>query len=437
MNNLALRLVLTLAVTLQLVGCAGAGPHDPEPAWPTLDSASEGEQLAIDGLWRIDSEAQPATYRLDSGRMYLHSDFGTDERFGRLRYRAIAQTEPRSFACEKLFRRAGQNHWVTCQLFLEADGTLIEENAAVVELGIEADASLFHPLEPDDEKWFRAQRRSQQLVSRAAAHRPPPPARPPPPSEIPPPPPPSEVVPPVVSQALPFGPYHALVIGAGDYQYLPAVATAEEDADAVASLLEERYGFDVINLRNPGREQLLETLAGLQKSLGPRDNLLIYYSGQGWFSEVDGRCYWFPADALDDDSSNWIANAEITQRLGTMEAKHVMVVVDSCYTDGQRREVGLAEQDRDYHARMSEKRTRVVLSSGGLEPVQAGDGGRHSVFTSAFLEALRENKGVLDGAGLYSEIQRLVGSEAIQTPEYADLREAEHEGGDFLFVVIP
>jgi len=79
----------------------------------------------------------------------------------------------------------------------------------------------------------------------------------------------------------------------------------------------------------------------------------------------------------------------------------------------------------------------VVLSSGGVEPVQAGDGGDHSVFTRAFLEVLRDNDGVLDGASLYAQIQDIVSSGAIQTPEYVDLREAEHDGGDFLFVAEP
>jgi hypothetical protein len=438
-KNLALGLILTLAVTRQLAACAGTNPRQPELAWPTLDATVEGKQLAIDGLWQIDHEAHPAKYRLDSGRMYLHSDFASDGRFGRLRYRTIEQTGPRSFACEKLIRRDRQNHWATCRLSLEVDGTLVEENASLPELGVEAGASLFHPLEPDDAEWFRAQRRSHRLVSRMEAHRPPVATHQPPPDEIPipPPPPPPEVVPAVVRQVLPFGPYHALVIGAGNYQYLPAVATAEDDANAVASLLEERYGFEVINLRNPGREQLLAALAKLQKDLGPRDNLLLYYSGHGWFSEVDGHCYWFPVDALDDNSSNWISNSEITKRLRAMEAKHVMVVVDSCYTGGQRHEAGLGDEDRDYHSRMSEKRTRVVLSSGGLEPVQAGNGGQHSVFTSAFLKVLSENEGVLDGANLYSQIQRLVSSKALQTPEYVNLREAEHEGGDFLFLVTP
>jgi hypothetical protein len=440
MRNRTFIFALAFAALVELAGCAG--PRVEKSAWPMLDSTAEGEQLAIDGVWQFASEAHPARYRLDAGRMYLYSNFDSEGRFGMLRYRAIQQIGPRSFACEKLIRVDDRSHWVTCELSLEVDGILIEETAAVPELDIEATANLLHPVEPDDPKWFRAQRYSQELVSRAEAHRPPVRIHRPPPAPIevptlPPTPPPTEVVHSVPKREATFGPYHALVIGVGDYDYLPAVATAEGDADAVASLLEKRYGFEVIKLRNPGRAQLLAALAELQEGLMPEDNLLIYYSGHGWLSDVDGRCYWFPVDALEDDSSNWVANQEITQHLKAMKAKHIMVVVDSCYTDGQRREVGLSENDQEHHSRLAEKRARVVLSSGGLEPVQAGDGGDHSVFTSAFLDVLRGNEGVLDGTSLYSQIQDIVSSGAIQTPEYIDLREAEHDGGDFLFVAGP
>jgi uncharacterized caspase-like protein len=440
MRNRAFIFVLAFAALVELTGCAG--PRIEKSPWPMLDSAALRERLAIDGLWRFASETQPAKYRLDAGRMYLYSDFDSEGRFGMLLYRAIEQIGPRSFACEKLVRVGDRSHWGTCELSLEVDGILIEESAAVPELDIEAAASLLHPVEPDDPKWFRAQRTSYELVSRAEAHRPPARPRRPPPLAIevptlPPTPPPTEVVHSVPKREATFGPYRALVIGVGDYLYLPAVDTAEGDADAVASLLEERYDFEVTNLRNPGREQLLAALAELQEDLAPKDNLLIYYSGHGWLSDIDGRCYWFPVDALEDDSSNWVANQEITQHLKATKAKHIMVVADSCYTGGQPREVGLSENGRDRHSRLAEKRARVVLTSGGLEPVQAADGGDHSVFTRAFLDVLRDNEGVLDGTSLYSQIQDIVSSGAIQTPEYIDLREAEHDGGDFLFVAEP
>ncbi len=60
--------------------------------------------------------------------------------------------------------------------------------------------------------------------------------------------------------------------------------------------------------------------------------------------------------------------------------------------------------------------------------------GGHSVFANAFLAALRENRGVIDGQTLYQTIKRPVVLNADQTPQYSDIRRAGHDGGDFLFV---
>jgi hypothetical protein len=83
---------------------------------------------------------------------------------------------------------------------------------------------------------------------------------------------------------------------------------------------------------------------------------------------------------------------------------------------------------------MAKIRTRVVLSSGGLEPVSDSGGGKHSVFAAQFLNALRNNKDVLDGTQLFDHVRRRVVLNADQTPQYSDIRRAGHEGGDFLFV---
>ena len=82
---------------------------------------------------------------------------------------------------------------------------------------------------------------------------------------------------------------------------------------------------------------------------------------------------------------------------------------------------------------MSKKKARVVLTSGGLEPVEDGTG-NHSVFNKYFIQALNENDGVIDSATLYPRIKRLVMMNAPQTPEYGDIRFTGSEGGDFLFV---
>ena len=82
---------------------------------------------------------------------------------------------------------------------------------------------------------------------------------------------------------------------------------------------------------------------------------------------------------------------------------------------------------------MSKKRSRTALASGGLEPVLDGGGG-HSVFTKAFMDALKENKSVLDGQALFDAIKRPIVVNTDQTPQYSDIRRAGHDGGDFVFV---
>ena len=75
-----------------------------------------------------------------------------------------------------------------------------------------------------------------------------------------------------------------------------------------------------------------------------------------------------------------------------------------------------------------------MLTSGGLEPVADAGGDGHSVFTQAFLAALRDNMGALDGQALFAKVREPVVLAAPQTPEYANLRFAGHDGGDFIFV---
>jgi hypothetical protein len=88
---------------------------------------------------------------------------------------------------------------------------------------------------------------------------------------------------------------------------------------------------------------------------------------------------------------------------------------------------------------MAEKRSRTVLSSGGLQPVLDEGGGNHSVFAKAFLDVLASNTEILDGQRLGLEIAARVSYAAAnvaveQDPQYAPIRYAGHEAGDFLFV---
>ncbi|MEM9175790.1 MAG: caspase family protein [Myxococcota bacterium] len=232
-----------------------------------------------------------------------------------------------------------------------------------------------------------------------------------------------------------FGTYSALVIGVDRYDHLPALGNAVRDARAIGALLEDDYGYDVTTLENPGRAEILQALVALRRRLSERDNLLIYYAGHGWLDPEADEGYWLPRDADREDPTNWISNDTITAQLRALRAKHVMVVADSCYSGKLVRGIKVGTRPTDYYARMAERRARVVMSSGGLEPVYDGGGrGGHSVFAAAFMAALEENDAIVDGSTVFSRIRRPVMTNADQIPEYADIRLAGHDGGDFLFV---
>jgi uncharacterized caspase-like protein len=245
-----------------------------------------------------------------------------------------------------------------------------------------------------------------------------------------------------------FGRYHALVIGNNEYRQLAKLETAVADAQAVADLLKRSYGFKTTLLLNADRYAILSALNALRESLTEDDNLLIYYAGHGELDRVNQRGHWLPVDAEPTSTANWISNIQVTDVLNAMAAKQVMVVADSCYSGTLTRaslaqlDSGLSDKARtEWIKLMAGKRARIVLSSGGVQPVLDSGGGRHSVFAQAFLAALSGNGGVLEGQRLYRTVAQNVASTAAaasveQLPQYAPIKYAGHEAGDFFFVPV-
>ncbi|WP_299440665.1 caspase family protein [uncultured Rhodospira sp.] len=232
-----------------------------------------------------------------------------------------------------------------------------------------------------------------------------------------------------------FGTYHALIIGNQTYRELPDLGTAADDAKVLAEILETQYGFKVRLLLDVGRAEIIEALDAYRNSLGPNDNLLIYYAGHGWLDEGADQGYWLPVNAHLDRRTHWVSNATIRDAVRALRAKHVLVVADSCFAGTLTRSLTVPEAPTPaYLRRMASKRARLAMSSGGLEPVADSVGDGHSPFASAFISTLRDNTGVIDGTNLFAQLRRPVILNTTQTPEYSDIRLAGHEGGDFLFV---
>jgi uncharacterized caspase-like protein len=245
---------------------------------------------------------------------------------------------------------------------------------------------------------------------------------------------------------LSLGSYHALVIGNDGYRQLPRLRTAVNDAREVAKILREHYRFDVTLLTDATRYEILSALNLLREKLTSRDNLLIYYAGHGFLDARNQRGHWLPVDAEPNSTANWIANTDITAILNIMQVKQLLLVADSCYAGTLTRsatgqlEAGLTAQElADVIQKMAQQRSRLVMTSGGVEPVRDSAGGPHSPFAQVFIQVLRESEGPLLGRELFRRLQLRVAAMAErlavpQVPEYAPIQFAGHEAGDFVFI---
>jgi hypothetical protein len=243
-----------------------------------------------------------------------------------------------------------------------------------------------------------------------------------------------------------LGRFYAVVIGNNTYRDAgyPALKTAASDATAVSNLLSDRYGYQTTLLLNSSRLEILTALNEMREKLGPQDNLLIYYAGHGEISANGQQGYWIPSDAAAGNDKTWISNSAISDILNAMQARHVLVVADSCYSGAMTRasapsfNAGAMPADKwaPWVKSMVNGRSRTALTSGGVQPVPDVGAGNHSFFARAFLNALTDNKKLLEAQRVFREVSTslaLSTSALPQLPQYAPIRYAGHESGEFFF----
>jgi hypothetical protein len=237
--------------------------------------------------------------------------------------------------------------------------------------------------------------------------------------------------------------YHALVIGNDDYRVLPPLTDAVAGARDIAGILNDDYEFRVTLLTNASRYDVLAALNDLRQRLTDGDSLLIFYTGRGQM-DGDGRlAYWLPVDAEPAAPGSWISSQALSDVLGAMNVRQILVATDSCYAGTLGTGSLAASGPLDDQARralvqsLAQKRSRMVMASGACESV-AGGGTPRTSFARSLADILRANREALSGQELFRLVRlRLAAVEqppAVERMQYAPIRHAGHEGGDFVFV---
>ena len=238
----------------------------------------------------------------------------------------------------------------------------------------------------------------------------------------------------------------AVVIGIDDYVKWPKLQYAARDAQAIREMLVSRFGFSserVLTLTN-GEATRNNIMALFHDRLGHAelkrdDRVFVFFAGHGATQKLSsGRSlgYIIPVDSDPKQiGSDAIPMTDLQNIAESLNAKHVLFVMDACYSG-----LGLTRGGTSQFLRENARRIgRQMLTAGGADQLVA-DGGPngHSVFTWTLLQGLA-GKADLNGDGLITAtelaayVAPAVSGISQQTPAFGSLPGSE--GGEFVFEV--
>jgi len=247
-------------------------------------------------------------------------------------------------------------------------------------------------------------------------------------------------------------PYHeswAAIIGIDDYVNWQKLQYAAHDALGVKDLLIQKYNFKpdhIFTLLNgeATRQNILSLLGdklGNPNMVQHEDRVLVFYAGHGATRKLaSGRelGYIIPVDAdLTNYEGSAISMTNFQDISEAIPAKHVLFVMDSCYSGLALTRGGGMAPSQNYLNEISRREAREMFTAGGADQQVADNGPNgHSVFTWTLLQGLDgradlNGDGVITATELAAYVAPAVSALSHQTPAFGNLPGTE--GGDFIF----
>jgi len=239
-------------------------------------------------------------------------------------------------------------------------------------------------------------------------------------------------------EVTPEGKYYALLIGVEDYQDSVLFDLNEpiNDVNELNEILVTNYSFDqqdVTRLENPSYEEMVVALDALKRTVGEKDNLLIFYAGHGIYDETSELGFWLPSDADSPEkhnSSKWFRNSALRDYLKAVPSKHTLLISDACFSGSIFAKRAIQDNTSMAYYKLYSRKSRKAMTSGSLKPVRD-----KSVFMKYLKQRLLENKNkYLSSEELFSSFKIAVMNNSNNIPSYGEIQDVGDEGGDFLFI---
>lgn len=236
---------------------------------------------------------------------------------------------------------------------------------------------------------------------------------------------------------------YALLIGESNYTDWPDLENIPKELEQVEELLKSQ-GFQVtkkLNLDSVKLQQAFEDFIN-QYGLDADNRLVFFFSGHGHTRKNGDKGYLVPVDAPNPETEErgFVQKAVDMELVTTwarrIESKHALFLFDSCFSGTVFKAKSLPKIPK-YIDKAVAKPVREFISAGSADETVPAK----SVFTPAFIDALRESRADLNNDGfvtgvelgtyLVGEVPKYTG----QTPQFGKIKEYDLAQGDFVFAL--
>lgn len=234
----------------------------------------------------------------------------------------------------------------------------------------------------------------------------------------------------------------ALVIGNNDYQKLPKLEKAVNDANAVASEL-KKVGFEVTSLNNVSRNKMNQSINEFAKRISGGGVGVFFYAGHG--VQFNNQNFLVPVD-MDppndeaDVGDQAISVPIIQDKLVDAKAKYTLLVLDACRNNPLPKKAGRSIGATRGLAMTSSPSGQTVLYSAGanqqaLDSLDDNDRNPNGVFTREFLPMISQPG--ISATDAIRKTRSIVRQKAKSVGHDQDPAFYDQSDGDFYFVSGP
>ena len=250
----------------------------------------------------------------------------------------------------------------------------------------------------------------------------------------------------------------AFIVGIENYQKVSKLKTPINDCKKIATVLHEKYDFQIYEQYDLERESLKEWIENeIYQVVGENDCVVFYFAGHGKANENELGTQGFicPIDTDKEDDNTLVSMSFLYKHLLKLNCKHCLIILDCCFAGAFR----WAEKYRDvltindtifqqhYRYYTQNPSWQVITSSSHTQKaldvlgVRDIENNNHSPFAKCLIEGLEgkadsNNDKIITAADLFIHLQNHV---PIITGEYNKLQNVgffqleKHGNGEFMF----